>query len=209
MSDFVPNPHVLPPDGFYFVDADNVKHTGSTWSELYKRVKEYRLQNGKPPGDPMTEVNDFTCKRYPQGCKELRKVYPTRVGGTTRIAAPSPTPRVVAMANKVVQWFYKVIRGSAGQTNFLASPQEAQRRAEICRRCPRQTPWTLDCGTCAGSAFRLATAIRQNRDVKNGDGLMACRVLGEDTRTSIHLERLKPVDSDDLPPECWRKAISK
>ena len=105
----------------------------------------------------------------------------------------------------VNRWLFAMVRAISEVNQPLVSQSEAQARAEICRHCPRQTPWSMNCGTCAGAAFRLGLSIRKGRDVKYGDTLMACEVLGEETRVSVHIANLKPSDAEALPKDCWRR----
>lgn len=196
-----PNPHILPPDGFYFVDPDGVKHSESSWPLLYKAVREYRIRNGKAVGDVMEEVNAFTCKRYPEGCREVRKVTPAQGRGS--VANPPGSMQLAAGVNK---WLILMVRAVADFADQLVPMPEAERRANICRKCPFHKPWSLNCGTCAGAAFRLGLSIRKGRDVPRGDELMACQKLAEEVRVSVHINNMKPSANPELPEGCWRKA---
>lgn len=196
----VPNPHVYPPDGYYFVDSDGVKHTGKNWSDLVQQVRDYRVRNGKPVGSPIQEINAFTCARYPAGCVEVTKCdlkTASSKGGVSKGAA---------LAAAVNRWLQLVARALGENPTPLVSKEEAQKRAAICTKCPRQAAWASSCAQCAGAAFRIGVAIRKNQDVARGDSLMGCSVLGEDTRTSVWLPRLKPAEQPELPENCWRKA---
>lgn len=196
---FIPNPNVFPPDGYQFIDADGVKHVGTNWPTLATAVREYRIRNGKPVGNVVAEINEQVCDKYPQICREAKTVFVHK-------QPPAAESVSTKLSSAVHRWFYLVLRAVGENPIGLVSAEEAQRRAEICMKCPRQASWTGNCGQCAGAAFRLAVSIRQGKDVKNADQLMGCSVLGEDTRTSAWLPRLKPATDENLPAKCWRKA---
>lgn len=197
--DLIPNPNVYPPDGYYFVDAEGVRHTGTSWADLVAKVRDFRVRNGKPIGNPIAEINEFTCERYPQGCREPKKVFP----GQANAPGVSPGAKMAAAVNR---WFYAVIQALSTRPSPLVSAAEAQRRADICLKCPRQASFVSHCGTCADAAFRLGLSIRKAKDVANGDSLRGCGILGEDTRTSVWLDGLEPSNAEGLPTKCWRKA---
>jgi hypothetical protein len=195
----VPNPHVYPPDGYFFVDSGGIRHTGTSWSELATTIKQYRIQNGIPIGNVVAEIYEFTCDRFPEGCRQTETVF---VAKKQLPKEPSATSK---LASAVHRWLHALVKALGTQPAQTVSPTEAQRRADICKGCIRQANWTLDCGSCAGAAFRLGLALRKGRDVKAGDTLRACSVLGEDTRTSVWLDRLKPSEDESLPKNCWRR----
>lgn len=197
----IPNVHVFPPDGYYFVDANGVKHVGVTWSDLEEKIVAYRAQNGLPPGTPKLEIIVFTCTRFPSGCREATLVTPGQAAAPTK-----PNGSAMKLHARVNRWFYKILQSLGDTPQRMESKETAESRAKICAACPRQKSWVGDCGTCAGSTYRLGVQIRSNRDVKDADQLMGCESLGEDTRTSVWLPNLRPVESDLLPPTCWRKS---
>lgn len=193
MSNLVPNPHVYPPDGYFFLDKNKVKHVGKNYADLVARIRDYRLRNGRPLGDVVEEVNAFTCARFPPGCRDTSSPPPGAITPGAQLAA------------RVTQWYYALIRVLSETPVLLVPPELAQERANICLKCPRQANWATACGSCAGSTFRLGVSIRQGSEVKKGDQLRGCDLLGEDTRTSIWLPRLLPSTLPTLPDFCWRK----
>jgi hypothetical protein len=197
---FVPNPNVYPPGGYYFIDSKGVKHVGTSWPNLVTKVREFRVQNGIHVGDVVDEINFFTCERFQEGCRDTSSV------SVSPSAVSQPASPLTRLSSAVHHWFYRVTKALSDKPVDLEPLQVAQSRADICMKCPKQAPWTVGCGTCAGNAFRLSVGIRKGKDVKYGDNLMGCSVLAEDTRTSVWLPRLEPSTSPDLPAKCWRKA---
>ncbi len=187
------NPHVLPPNGFYFVDSDEVRFTAPTLAKLVTAITEYRAMNNIAAGDPRQEVVDFTCARYPSGCRSNAK--PLKA-----VAEHLP------LVSRVTRWLTIIIRGMSKQPGSYVSKLEANRRAAICLQCPHQANWLNQCPGCAAGMRRLSSSVRRGMEADGGEKLLGCGVLGEDTRTSVFLDKLAPSARPELPDFCWRKA---
>lgn len=188
------NTHVYPPGGYYFVDAEGVRFEAENTKKLAQRVKEYRFLNGKQAGDPEQEINDFTCARYPTGCRD-------------KDARPlKPSADHIPLAARVTRWLAIIVRALGRNPGAYVSKAEANRRAAICLTCSQQADWRSGCGPCQEATNRLAFSARRGMEAIDGGQLKACSILGEDTRTSVFLDGLKPSDRPELPKHCWRKA---
>lgn len=190
MSEPVLNKHVFPPGGFYFVDSENVRFDAENIVKLANKIHQYRLQNNKPLGNPLKEVNDFTCARYPTGCR----------GAERKLADAQPTQPVTARVNR---WLAIITRSLGLNPNQYVTKDEATRRALICGKCPKQVQWNA-CAGCSEGSRRLSFAARKGKEVPVPN-LLACDPLGEDTRTSVWLSGLKPAAKIELPENCWRR----
>jgi hypothetical protein len=189
------NPHVYPEGGYTFTDRDGVRFFESSIEELAEAVRSFRIRHGKVLGDPRQEVVDQICARSPHSCRKVDNPNATREAiASTKFGA------------RVVKWLGLVADAMGLRPTELVSKQEAQRRAEICSKCPRQLTWKTGCGGCDQSARRMALAIRKNKETPLSGMLLACEVLSEDTRTSIWLQQ-KPSTDANLPENCWRKAL--
>lgn len=193
------NPAVYPPDGHYFKQGD-VKIKAASASKLVQAVRDYRIAHHIPVGNPIQEINDFTCARYPVGCSDVPDSYPM----------PDPVkhakmPGSVAFGTQ--KWLTDLYRAliNVPSQEARVSNEEAGRRAAICASCPYQAFWGTGCGGCDAGSKRLAFSIRQGRDAPGGEKLQACGLLREDTRTSVFIKGLKPSDKTSLPANCWRK----
>ncbi len=191
------NPAVYPPDG-YFYKQGNVRLKAGSLSALASAVKDYRIHNRIEVGNPLQDVNDFTCARYPTGCSELKKY---------SMPDPQAKARVPGtIATSTSKWLTDLYRALLSASGTLRVGQtEASRRAAICLACPKQVGWGTGCGGCDASSKRLAFAIRQGKEAAGGEKLLACGLLREDTRTSVWIEGLRPIESAALPENCWRK----
>lgn len=189
------NPHILPPGGFYFVDDEGIKFVGSDVKRLATAVREYRMLNSKPAGNPAQEINDFTCNRYPQGCRGA--VRPIKAAGSH-----------LPMVARVTRWLTIIIRGMSKQPGSYVTKMEASRRAAICLQCPHQSDWLNQCAGCAEGMRRLSFSARKGQEAEGGAQLKGCGVLGEDTRTSVFLDKMTPSERPELPVFCWRKKTS-
>lgn len=189
------NYDILPPGGWYIVSKDDgVRHEAGNLKQLAQKMRDFRMRVGRPVGDPVQEIIDYTCERYPTMCKS----------GIRRV--PKPVVAAPPLGAAVVQWLTKIYRALTRSPDALVSKNEADRRAAICVRCKAQQGWISSCGSCNTSVKQLGMQIRKGQEAKNGGVLRACSILREDTRTSVWLDRLQPVQDPNLPPECWRKA---
>lgn len=192
MPEPILNKHVMPPGGFYFVDGEGVRFDAENPLKLANKINQYRLQNNKPLGNPIKEINDFTCARYPTGCR----------GAERKLADAQPTQPLVARVNR---WLAITTRALGITPGKYVLRSEAERRAAICAACPQQAVW-MACAGCADASRRLSFAARKGQELPGSEKLLGCAVLGEDTRTSIWLDGLKPADRAGLPENCWRKS---
>lgn len=194
------NPAVYPPDGFYFLQDGTIRIQGASMPKLAIAVRDYRISHGLPVGNPLLEVNDFTCARYPSGCRDLNPKYDM----------PDPKKQVTVpgsigiTTNKWLTDLYRALSSASG--SLRVGQAEADRRAAICAGCPKQLFWGTGCGGCDAASKRLAFNIRNGKEAAGGDKLMACGVLREDTRTSVWIDGLKPAENGNLPATCWRRA---
>lgn len=192
MSRPVFNPHVYPEGGYAFVDSGGIRIEGTSFDDLVHRVRDFRISQGKPIGNPVAEVNDFICARDPTACQ------------IAAAAKPKPTSGVSPFGSRVVRWLGKISEAFQTAEKPLVSKGEAERRAAICLACPRQLSWRSGCGGCDSSARRLGIALRDGKEVSKGASLAGCEILSEDTQTSVWL-RLAPAKNPELPDNCWRR----
>lgn len=159
-------------DGVWMAAPDKI--------ELVKKVREYRVANNLPVGDPSQEVEDFNAAK-------TRTVYSQRIDVTLR--------------EKVVKWLESHLR----LKNKFVDEQEADRRAAICAKCPRnEIHWRegQKCRTCIENANRAGAIILMGR--KQHRPLGACDILQQQNTVAVWLEEDK-VQNEELPDFCWRK----
>lgn len=186
------NKHIFPPGGFYFVDSEGVRFDAENAVKLASAIREYRILNGKPIGNPLQEVNDFTCARYPTGCRGAERIAPVNTPG-------------IHLVGRVNRWLSLVSRALGRNSTAYVSKDIAEMRAKVCVACPKQKNWHAGCLSCNEGSRRLSFAARKGQETSVGEKLLGCDVLGEDTRTSVFLDKLTPSENPDLPANCWRK----
>lgn len=185
------NPNLYPSGGWFFRDASGVKHTANGFNALVTAVVQYRQRNGFPLGDPTAEVTAQLCSRTPGYCKDSNQV------------APPPGGRVPAhLGQKLLDRLSALVREKRFGRIKKVSDDEAQRRANICAQCPRQTGLPLTCGACITDVEKMRRGILDREPIHQG--IQVCRVWQDDLQTAVHLET-GGSNHSDLPDFCWRK----
>jgi len=191
------NTFLRPVGGKYFLDADGVKFRGDQWEHVAARLRSYRKRAGQPPGDPEQEILDQVCARQPEYCQEAKPSPPAQ----RAIAAANEFSR--ASSRAITQWLVSILRLRRVGGAQPVPREEARRRAAICAGCPMQKAFSSVCGSCKAMR-KTAKQILFGGSSSIGEKLKGCRVLGEDTSTSVHISQ-DPSANLALPANCWRK----
>lgn len=177
----------VPPLGWFVIWEGQEVH-GGDWGDLVDNCQKLTVSLGKIPSPNLpNQVETALCDRIPAQCKPCNKMVQT----------------LGFMA--IVRWV-KAMYAFATQGKLTTVPQEeAERRADICMRCPMQMS-TSGCWGCKGIAGMLP-AIAGARKTSVDAQLKACGVCGCYNAVAVHL----PVDvqgGDDLdfPEWCWKRA---
>lgn len=187
------NPHLRPIDGRYFIDEDGIKHKAENWPALALRVANYRKRNGKPPGDPVREIEEQVCARQPDYCRETMPV--TRVEIVRENSGE--------LSKKVMRWLSWIVSQKRIGKLRRVPREEMQRRADICSRCPLQRGLNQSCGQCKETRKTTRIAVLETERRVNSQ-LKGCLALGEDTELSVHFQQTASTNPE-LPAECWRR----
>lgn len=191
----IPNESVIPPGGFHFVEKFNgvdIRIDGHSYASVAENVLRHRLQNGRPPGDPLLEVYASVCNAYPHFCRDTD---PRPAVAVQR--GPEPISR------RVAAWMGRFLSlgADAGVTQ-----KEANIRANTCLNCPSNVDHKAGgCPACAQSVDRGSFVYRRNRTTVDDAKLGTCDVLSEHLPTSIWSGILVPSEDPKLPEYCWRK----
>jgi hypothetical protein len=189
------NENLYPDGGWYFRDAEGVKHTGSSFRSLVKTVADYRTRNKFEPGEPEVEITVQLCGRNPGYCRDDQPRVP-------KATEQKPRSTVGTLAQKVISWMTWMTQQRRLKKLQKVSRVEAKRRANICSRCPKQAAFPLSCGACKASVKALERALLGEDPVH--DSIETCSVLREQTSTSVFFE-FPPSTNPDLPANCWRR----
>lgn len=186
------NRNLYPKGGYFFVDADGVKHSGPSWTHVIRTVTLYRQRRGIPVGDVQAEVFAQACERSPEICRE---------GGTVTPAKPKPDQ----LKTRVFAWLGERARAARQKGLDYVSDAEARQRAAICQACPAATSFSLGCKPCAASLAVLRDTILAGRQPVT-TSLGVCAKLGADLRVAVSLAE-PPLTVSDLPAACWRRKV--
>lgn len=188
----------IPPGGHHFIDRSGPMETridGASPEDVATNVLKFRLQNNRPPGNPMQELIDYVCGTWPHFCHDTNppQLYVP--------AVPEPLGR--RSAAMIGQWFATV-----GDDPGV-SHEEAYRRAAICALCPaNQACEQGGCGACAGQIQRLSFIYRHGRATPQDSALKCCDVLSTPLQAAVWSSKL-PAPTDEqriqLPNNCWRQ----
>jgi len=184
------NPNLYPDGGYLFTNPDGTVIRGESWRDLESRIRGYRALNKMDPGDPWTEIQIQHCSRQPQLCQEEG---PPIVNGGY----------VMSFNERVIQWFVSIIGLKRVNRLPRVDDVEAQRRADICARCPMQRSLNEACKSCLHSVETSRKAILEGCDSLHRN-LQPCGALGEDTSISVHIEQA-PTNHPNMPANCWRR----
>ena len=192
----VPTPGVAPKGGRKFTDKDGVQFSAGSWADLFEEIYAHRESSGGNLETIQAEVYEQYCEKYPHGCRETRDPE----------AVVFNTP--MRIYTRVITWISEVF-GLIAQRRLKYQDNQTiiEKRTNICRGCTQQIAW-LDhggCQSCLPTYEKTMKQMLQGRRISaQQTGLQGCRVLGEDTRVSVHLNQ-PPVATDKQPDNCWRR----
>lgn len=191
-----PKEGIIPPGGHHFVESDGHRIEGSSFKEVAEGMIRYRLANKLPLGQPMDELNQYVCGNWPHFCAQ---------------PAPEITGQVSsepAFTVAVMHWLSRLWDRQSLVPTPLVSDTEAQRRAAICRECPRQQDWAdYGCGSCVDNIRRRSYVFRAGRETSKVTG---CSILKQENQSAVFAAQAtlpEPTQEQaaQLPNNCWRK----
>lgn len=185
------NPNLWPDGGWFFKDADGVKHKGSSFNALVKTVIEYRQRRGQNVGDATQEIVVQLCARNRGFCKDTHPPGPI---------PETPSSNLMAKILNFMGWLIQEKR--LGHIRLI-DRNVAMARANICAKCPRQRALPTSCGGCKASVHTSRKAILDGQEPVHA-GIAVCAALDEDVATVVHIAVPQRHD-ESLPAECWRR----
>lgn len=168
----------------------------NTYRELIANVTKFRADNVIPIGDVKAEVDEYICKNFPHMCHNID-------GATISITITHHPSPIKTLTDDMIQWLDSRVENHSSDELELRS--EAQRRADICRRCKFNTRWNDNCGSCNEAVKRLSSILRVGNDVGHSRQLKACQILRHENRAAVWLRMEKIGNNPDLPQHCWAK----
>lgn len=191
------------PGGHRYRDFDTgflVK--GYDLPNLKKEAKKHRLANNLPiPENFEAMVETQLCEQMPPGrCYFVSGSGPQKL---CEVKQDSILAGAAAIVSLVTQW---LLGG-----DVFVSQEEANRRADICCRCPKNTG-VHGCTSCGvlKAAKEMLGGITGNRTTPLDDRLHACCLCGCLLKTIVHirLDILHKGFTDEQralsPSHCWK-----
>ncbi len=163
----------------------------SDWTTWRDKIKEHRVANGLNPID-MAVAEDQLCATLPPE----RCLYET---------GDSMPVDIDFAYSDVADWVKAIVAKFTSGADYVEQA-EAERRAEICVRCPMNVV-SRGCSSCAKLA-ELLTPGMGKRSTKEDDRLKNCGVCKCYNRIQVHfpLDVLREGDTNHAYPDwCWRK----
>lgn len=181
----------VPPLGWW-VQWEGQQVRGGDWLDLVDNCQKLTVSLGKvPPPDLAKQIENALC---------------SRLAGNLNCVPCEKTKQTLGF-NAIVRWVRAMYQFAIQSKFELVSEQEAERRAEICAKCPMQIS-ASGCWGCKGIAGMLP-AIAGARKTKYDPQLKACGICGCYNAVSVHLPTDIQQDSNlEFPPHCWKQSQS-
>jgi len=181
------------PAGGWWVQWEEQKVSGGDWGDLVNNCHKLTVSLGKiPPPDLPQQIENALC---------------SRLSGNTNCTPCSKVKQTLGFG-AIVRWVRAMYEFAVKNKLELVSQEEANRRAEICAKCPMQIP-TSGCWGCKGIAGMLP-AIAGAKTTPFDSQLKACGVCGCYNAVSVHLPVEVQQDAHlSFPDYCWKKAQSE
>ena len=187
-------------DWWYIQPETGAKITGGDYYNLLKKIKEHRLANNIPISvNFVAEIQNAICERLPANNSQCTHYDPLQ-------DPLAPRKRVVLEdVKRFIGTMTALVKNGAG----FESRAEAERRANICLKCP----FNIVIEGCAGCRGMLnwVTDVVGSRSTSLDGHLKGCEICGCELKTSVHvdLKSQQAVISDELnaqfPDYCWKK----
>lgn len=191
----------VPPGGWHFIVAPNVRLEAINEEELIKLIFEYRLRNNIPVGDIERDIDDYYCSRYPDACHREPKDEPGRENVPSEVAEP--------LLQRVSRWAALQIHAQPKGGYELVPLEQANARGLICVGCPNNRHWRSGCSGCSSSAAAVLAQLRKLQVSRHQGDLTGCQICGWDNATAVWMPTsvlpLTQGQLDSLPDRCWRK----
>jgi hypothetical protein len=171
----------------------------STYQALIEAVTKFRADNVIPIGDVKDEIDEYICTNFPHMCHSI-------VGAdvTIHVSHGPRQPRSAkTLTDEMIQTMDQQLSNHSSEN--LELRQEAQRRADICRKCQYNVRWNNSCGSCVEAVNRMSTILRSGQDVVHSRELRACQILKHENRSAVWMRLSGAARNPDLPQHCWAK----
>lgn len=189
------------PDGWHKPEKDRLGRDmphpirAMTYRDLIDAVTKFRADNVIPIGDVKADVDEYICSNFPHMCHKSK--------AEIRVSVDIPKTHLRTVTDRMIQTMDDQIKDHSVED--LELKQEAQRRAEICRRCRFNVRWNTGCGSCREAVNRMSMILRSGNSVPHERDLHACQILAHENHSAVWLKLDKIKHRPDLPGFCWAR----
>ena len=205
---FLNHPSVVPPKGFV-MEENGTPLYSVTREGLVDKLREHRIENGIPVGDPEKDVAFFFQRRQDIFDGKIPEVYPH----------DPVVSRIKNLADRISNWASNRYSKINEKINYVQA-EDSSARAKICAQCPKNLNWrkTSTCAPCVANTDRVLLMLRRGN--KTEQALGGCEFYGHDNEVAVFLptEMLKHADREEFaegpkhngePVPCWLYNESK
>lgn len=186
----------VPPSGWHYMQSFQGKDwrlDSTTYDDLLADVLKFRLDHGMEVGSVLDDVANYICGNWPLQCNDLGAILQVATEGLQ-----NPGNRRVDKVNAWVNSILPVPKQYVPQDT-------AQKRADICKRCPLNERWEHECPTCVTKTKQLLIIARGNRGLTHEKELQMCSAAGWCNRTAIWMEKEALGNPSAMHDGCWMK----
>jgi hypothetical protein len=197
---------VCPPGEWkYKHPTTGISFKGYDYGTIKKAYVNHCLANNLPLTPDWEEqfLSDM-CKQNP---KWGQKCIPTSMKRIVRRRLSLQA--VLAFLNMMKSWAMKTLTGQAA----FVTQGEAERRAEICTRCPNNVTLQFSCGACMAGVLTLINGVLGDRKTSLDNYLGACLTCSCALKAAVHVplnvqhEGLTDELKEDFKQitHCWKR----
>lgn len=176
------------PIGGHHFPEEGRTFSGETLEEVVKRIREWRISNGRPVGDPEADVIRFYSENFPYMVIEDENVDPK----------PGPSEDYVRYRH----WIQATWKNPPKK---LVPNREAKERQAVCDNCPKKK--IVDWGSSeeARELERRSFVLRCGIHTSVTTGYCTCHRWDIGTIVTFHgPEQFSAKEKDTIVPEsCW------
>lgn len=173
---------------FYPVEQTKVIVVSYGWSSLIEAVKAHL--KGNCIEEPLTlelQMADFMCQHVPEWCEEM-----------------NPEREQKVSAWKMMKSFYRAVEATWHEGQV--SQEEADRRATICAKCPKNVDQQVNfcIGCYARSLVSKVNDLLGSKRTAHDEKLKTCSACGCDLKLKTWIPKSGVADKTiDWPTHCW------
>ncbi len=177
----------LPIGGHQFPES-GITLRGDTFDEVVKELTDFRLNNGKPLGNPKMEVLLYYAKNWPYMVKDDLR--------------PNEEEKTNENYQRWMSWIHTMWKTPPVK---LLTPKEASYRWDKCKECPMNKKKDWPSSPESGEVDRRAYLLRQGIEVPKDIGFCSCHAADVAILSFLEApEKSSNKKKDETQPEqCW------